>query len=552
MARLGIDFGTTNTIAVVHDRGMFLVIHHEAKTRAGKIVQEFFPSAILIDKASQKRWFGIEGDRRFAQLGPTRSHVFIPSLKRQLRHYAEGRGSADAADTTRAGEPASTGIPAGCDLAELLQGFLRALADSIRTSQSLTADEPLETVITWPANANGAQRHITRACFRDAGFEVTDTLNEPTASAIELADCLTAGRKRKKARKPSAVAVFDLGGGTFDASVVWIDGSEFHVLASTGIEHLGGDDFDDALLEMFLEKLTLPADAVSPLTRHALRRQARSQKETISTGIVKSLFMNPEDFGLGGKPVSIPVDAFCERIGPVIRPAVATLERTIAAAAEKEPGVKAGPALTVYLVGGSSKLPLVAEMVSEAFPRSKVILTDKPFSSVAMGAAICATERVTYRDVFARRFGLIRLRDHGRFETFDTIFPAGTPVPRKGEPPIEKVTWYQPRHNIGHLRYLECSSVGSDGLPDSDCYAIDLAGHIPDLTGDTDCQLRRLAGDVNGDGNTNLIDMAFVKSQNGSPAAGDDVRFDLNCDGNINLIDMAMAKSLNGGSVTCP
>ena len=68
-----------------------------------------------------------------------------------------------------------------------------------------------------------------------------DTLNEPTASAIELADCLTAGRGKKEARKPSAVAVFDLGGGTFDASVVWIEGDEFHVLASSGIEHLGGD-----------------------------------------------------------------------------------------------------------------------------------------------------------------------------------------------------------------------------------------------------------------------------------------------------------------------
>ncbi len=468
MARLGIDFGTTNSIGVIHDRGLFSVVLHEAKTGAGKIVQEVFPSAILTEKASQQRWFGIEADRRFTQLGPTSGHVFISSLKRRLRDYAEGRSLAGHAETGAGGDPGSGQVESSDDLAGLLTGFLRALADSIRRSQSLSAAEPLETVVTWPANANGAQRHITRKCFLDAGFEVIDTLNEPTASAIELADCLTAGRGTKKSGRPSAVAVFDLGGGTFDASVVWIDGSDFHVLASAGIERLGGDDFDNLLLEMFLERLKLPDRAISPLTRHALRRQARIQKETISTGIVRSLFLNPQDFGLSGMPVTIPVDAFFERARPLIRPAVAKLRRIIESGAQKERRVKTGPALTIYLVGGSSKLPLIADMVSDAFPKSKVILTDKPFSSVAMGAAVCAADRVSYRDVFARHFGLIRLKDHGRAETFDPIFPAGTPIPRKGEPPVEKIAWYHPCHNIGHLRYLECSSVGPDGLPDGE------------------------------------------------------------------------------------
>ena len=73
--------------------------------------------------------------------------------------------------------------------------------------------------------------------------------------------------------------------------------------------------------------------------------------------------------------------------------------------------------------------------------------------------------------MFARHFGLIRLRDHGRAECFDTIFPAGTPLPRKGEPPLEKVAWYHPRHNIGHLRYLECTSIDLGGLPDGNVRA---------------------------------------------------------------------------------
>jgi molecular chaperone DnaK (HSP70) len=460
MARLGIDFGTTNTVAVIHDRGMFSVVLHATKTNAGTIVQDVYPSAILIEKATGTRWFGVEADRRFGQVGPSGGHIFIPALKRQLRSYSEGRSVAGV-EAAKAGEP-------GLDLAGLFTDFLRSLAESVRQFQTLGADEPLETVITWPANSNGAQRYITRRCFREAGFEVLDTLNEPTASAIELADCITAGRGSERRREPSAVAVFDLGGGTFDASVVWIDGNDFHVLASAGIGDLGGDDFDKLLLDMFLKKLELSADGMGALTCHALLRQTRSQKETISAGVSKSLFLNPLDFGLGGYPVSIPVGAFYDRIRPLIRPAIETLRRVIETAAAKEPRVTGGAPLTLYLVGGSSKLPLVAQMVSEAFPKDRVILTDKPFTSVAMGAAICATERVSYRDVFARHFGLIRLRDYGRVETFDPIFPAGTPIPRKGEPPLEKTAWYYPQHNVGYLRYLECAAVGSNGLPDGD------------------------------------------------------------------------------------
>jgi len=334
-----------------------------------------------------------------------------------------------------------------------------------------TADEQLEAVITWPANANGAQRHVTRKCFREAGFSVIDTLNEPTASAIELADYLTARQVNRHPRPPSAVAVFDLGGGTFDASVVWIDGQDFDVLASGGIENLGGDDLDETLLGMFLDAIEVPPAEVRGLTRHALLRQARTQKETISSGTIKRMFMNPADFGLPGRPASITVEALYERLRPMLEPAMKVLASVIAQAAKKEPRVDGGSPSLIYLVGGSSKLPLVAEMVAAAFPGYRVVLSDKPFLSVARGAAICAADRVHYRDVFARHFGLIRLRDHGRAECFDPIFPAGTPLPRRGEPPLEKVAWYHPRHNIGRLRYLECTSIGSAGLPDGNIRA---------------------------------------------------------------------------------
>jgi len=335
MARLGIDFGTTNTVAVMHDRGLFSVVLHQAQTAVGTIVQEVFPSEILVDPASGQQLFGLEADRHSAEVSTSQDCIYISSLKRQLRHYAEGETLAHIPSGDNNWPTRDTKkLPMGLD--ELLTDYLQALASSIRHSQSLDGDEPLEAVITWPANANGAQRHITRTCFREAGFEVIDALNEPTSSAIEYADCITTG-PRKKQDQAYTMAVFDLGGGTFDASVVWIDGRDFHVLSSAGIEELGGDDFDHILLEMFLGKLRLSADEVSPLTRYALLRHAQAQKETISTGAVKSLFLNPGDFALKGSPVSIPVAAYGERIRPMLKPAVSTLRRVMKAAAAEQP-----------------------------------------------------------------------------------------------------------------------------------------------------------------------------------------------------------------------
>lgn len=454
MARLGIDFGTTNTVAAVHDRGVISVVLHEALTAVGTVVQEVFPSSMLVDRSSGQRWFGVDAERRQEQAGGASTLTFVCSLKRQLRDYAEGR----ALDETAGGN----GGPS-LEIAGLLTGFLEALGASIRTALALPDSEPLETVITWPANANGAQRYATRKAFTAAGFDVRGSLNEPTASAIELADGLLAAPGRRA--RPSAVAVFDLGGGTFDASLVCIDGHDFRVLSSAGIEHLGGDDFDAVLLDLLLEKLGADPAESAPVTRHALRRHARAQKESISTGAIRSLYLNPMDFGLAGRPVSVPVAAFTERLRPMLAPAIETLGEVVATAAASRPALEDGPELTIYLVGGSARLPLVAEMVREAFPRSRVMLSDKPFRSVAMGAAISGTERITFRDVFARHFGLIRLADHGQSEHFDTIFPAGTRVPRRGEPPLEKVTWYRPAHNIGHLRYFECTAIGADGMP---------------------------------------------------------------------------------------
>jgi hypothetical protein len=82
-----------------------------------------------------------------------------------------------------------------------------------------------------------------------------------------------------------------------------------------------------------------------------------------------------------------------------------------------------------------------------------------------MGAAIHAADTVTMHDILSRHFGVIRLADHGQREVFDPIFPAGMQLPPRGTAPVERRVEYAPRHNIGHLRYLECAAVDGDGRP---------------------------------------------------------------------------------------
>ena len=455
MARLGIDLGTTNTVAVASDRGRYVAVPHVIETSVGHITRETFPSLVSYDTESGRLAFGLEAERQLLGPGAGRRYRGFRSLKRLLRGYSDGM---------------RTGVdirPGGFDLIELLTGYVTALRQSIEASQCFEAGEPLEAVITWPANANGAQRHVTRRIFRSAGFTVLDALNEPTAAAIEFADRLAKGNRARARRLSSWVAVFDLGGGTFDASLVRIDGTQFAVANALGIEELGGDDFDAALVRMFCERSRIDWDGLAPHQRELLQRHACQQKESISDGRVESLSLAPPDLGLPGVPCSVPVPAYFAAIRPLIERAVERLWAVVAGAFERGSGVDPSRLDAVYLVGGSSRLPLVSRLIAERFPYSRLIASDKPFTSTAMGAAIRSAEEIDVREVFSRHFGVMRLADHGTREYFAPIFSAGMPLPPRGAAPVREIVEYTPRHNVGHLRYLECAERDESGCPSS-------------------------------------------------------------------------------------
>jgi molecular chaperone DnaK (HSP70) len=451
--RLGIDYGTTNTVVVGADRGRYPVVPHVTETAAGRVVREVYPSLIVYDRDTALPRFGADAERCLLDPADGARYVPIRSLKRLLHGYADG--ARVAAET----------IPGGLDVKDLLTGFASSVCASVRASGLFPPGQPLEAVLTWPANANGAQRHVTRAAFRDAGFTILRALNEPSAAAIELADRLVHGDRARARKLRATVGIFDLGGGTFDASVVSVAGSDYTVLASAGLEALGGDDFDELLARLFAEKLRLDFDTLPPFQRTQLLLHACREKERFSTGAVRNLTLDPEELGWPGAPCKVTATAFGKRLAERLEPAVDTLAAVVGSARARDAGVAPESLSAIYLVGGSSRLPQVGTLLARRFPKVRLVTTDKPFTATAMGAAIHSAESLRVHEVFARHFGVIRLADHGQREIFAPVFQAGLRLPDPGQPPVTARVAYAPRHNIGHLRYLECAGLDAEGRP---------------------------------------------------------------------------------------
>ena len=451
--RLGIDYGTTNTVVVCSDRGRYPVVPHMTETAIGPVAREVFPSAAVYDRNTGRLIFGADVERCLCRPGAEEQFALIESPKRLMRDYAEGlRFRRDIR-------------PEGFDAMAVVGEFAEALRESVLRSGLFPESEPLEAVITWPTNANGAQRYVTRQCFKRAGFEVLDALNEPSAAAIEFADRMNRGNRTLARRFTASVAIFDLGGGTFDASLVHIAGGDFRVVASGGIERLGGDDFDEILARRFARAFGVAFDELPPFPRSLLLMRSRQIKENISSGVGRWLTLAAEDAGLSGGIAQVPLSEYFMDLSVQLEPALEKLYALISGAEAREAGITSDTLVGIYLVGGSSKLPLVPQMIGRRFPGVRLIVSDKPFSSTAIGAAIHGAESVRLQDILSRNFGVMRLADFGRREYFAPVFKAGIPLPPRGGAALSSQVRYAPRHNIGHLRYLECAGLDAAGQP---------------------------------------------------------------------------------------
>jgi molecular chaperone DnaK (HSP70) len=413
--RLGIDFGTTRTVVASVDRGNYPLLPFEHPDGA---TVDWFPSLVAVK--GNERVYGWQAWACQQYPGWT----IVRSIKRVLEN---------------------AGPNTVLQLGHQAVPVIRVLSEMASALRALLPQEKLEVMLGVPANANSNQRFLTVEAFRSAGCDVIGLLNEPSAASIEY------GHKTKL---NGAILVYDLGGGTFDASLVEIGEKTHRVLATEGIPTLGGDDFDEILAEIAASEED--REELSPAEQFRLLEESRIKKETINPNSRK-IVLDMDSVREGWGAVTVPVADYFEQCRPLLEETLQVVDELLAT--HSSTGIEA-----LYVTGGGSELPIVNRVLREKFGK-RVRRSLHARSATAIGLAIQADNEAGYvlHERFSRYFGVWREGDSGRQIVFDPLFEKGIALPGPDEPPLEIRRRYQPVHNVGHFRYLECSHL-SEGL----------------------------------------------------------------------------------------
>ncbi|MBK8173625.1 MAG: Hsp70 family protein [Sandaracinaceae bacterium] len=369
---LGIDLGTTNSVVAIADSGKARVLSDAAGHRLVPSVVSFHPNGdVLVGYPARER-----------RLVDARNTIY--SVKRLIgRPFAseEVKRAKERFPFELTQGPTGGGVVRARGesyaLPEISAFVLRRVKEIAEEALGVTCSR---AVITVPANFNELQRSATKAAGKIAGLDVLRILNEPTAAALAYGFS-TGARER--------VAVYDLGGGTFDLTLLELAGDVFEVLATAGDTFLGGDDLDTlvadkmALSFLMQHRYDLKSDAQAFERLRAAGEWAKCQlsvEETIQLRVEELAYDS------GGRALDLEFSITRDELETISRPLIAR-SFDVCEEALRTAGIRPTQLDNVILVGGSTRMPLVRKMVEEYFGRQALATLD-PDLVVAQGAAI--------------------------------------------------------------------------------------------------------------------------------------------------------------------
>ena len=346
---IGIDLGTTNSVVAVMEGGKPTVIANAEGSRTT-------PSIVGFSKTGERLVGQLA--KRQAILNPDKT---IASIK---RHMGEDyKVNIDGKDYTPQ---------------EISAMILRKLADD---ASSYLGEKVTSAVITVPAYFNDAQRQATKDAGKIAGLDVLRIVNEPTAAALAY------GLEKEKSEK---VLVFDLGGGTFDVSILEIGDGVHEVLSTSGDTHLGGDDFDQKVMDWICEEFKKQEGIDLKSDKQAMQRvkeaaeKAKCELSSVMETNINLPFITADANGPKHLDLNLTRAKFEDLSRDLLNRCKTPVETAL-----KDAGISKNEINEVVLVGGSSRIPAVQQLVKE-YTGKEPNQSVNPDEVVAVGAAIQA------------------------------------------------------------------------------------------------------------------------------------------------------------------
>jgi len=355
----GIDLGTTNSlIATVRSGKAEIITDENGNALLPSVVRYLENGDIQVGhQAKSAQLDDIENTISSAKRLLGRGIGDIKTLDGSLPYQFSETASAVPHIKTVAGEVTAIEVSA-----EILKSLKKRAEDAL-------GGELKGVVITVPAYFDDAQRQATKDAARLADLNVFRLLNEPTAAAVAY------GLDQKEDLDERIIAVYDLGGGTFDISILKLNKGVFEVLATGGDSALGGDDFDHAIASWMLQQSGHKTDDASAF--HQAMVEARRAKEALSDS-------DQVEVTLGDWQGTLTREQFNQMVEPLVKKTLLASRRAL-----RDAGVTKDQVHDIVMVGGSTRVPIVREKVRDFFEKTPLVDID-PDKVVAIGAAIQA------------------------------------------------------------------------------------------------------------------------------------------------------------------